>query len=165
MVSTKIHRLKNHIYPTIPKSIMKIFRLRSPKFLKRDCAFRKSMKSHLNYKKKKLFSTKTFLSSKNISSSYSIYNSKFINEHKISSSKESLSFYEKEFRIFILAIDIENKNIWKYSKKSLAVNFSKFLCISDSIKWRSNWIHSSINIKINLDSIKNFTNLFIDLNL
>ena len=25
MVSTKIHRLKNHIYPTIPKSIMKIF--------------------------------------------------------------------------------------------------------------------------------------------
>ena len=116
-------------------------------------------------KKKKLFSIKTFLSSKNISSDYSVYNSKFINEHKIFSSKEKLPFYEKEFRIFLLAIDIKNKNIWTYSKKSLAANFSKFLCISDSIKWRSNWIHSSINIKINLDSIKNFTNLFIGLNL
>ena len=60
MVSDKIHSLKNHIYPTIPKSIMKIFRLRSPKFLKRDCAFRKSMKSHLNYKKKNYFQLKLF---------------------------------------------------------------------------------------------------------
>ena len=34
MVSDKIHSLKNHIYPTIPKSIMKIFLIWNYFFLK-----------------------------------------------------------------------------------------------------------------------------------